>query len=156
MREKRRKMTDANYPAVVVKLPDEEGGGYLAFAPDLPGCMSDGQTDIEALQNLRSAIGEWCDEAKRLGRKIPTPGSAGREAEAHREEVLAVLKSQSETMERQQKLIGELNSELEDLKSRMGNLFSVGGLTVLSSGWDQELLPSELIAYGELPHYCLN
>jgi antitoxin HicB len=149
-------MTDANYPAVVVKLPDEDGGGYLAFAPDLPGCMSDGQTDVEALQNLRSAIGEWCDEAKKLGRKIPSPGSAGREAEAHREEVFAVLKSQNETMERQQKLIGELNSELEDLKSRMGNLLSAGGLSTLSAGWDQELLPSELMAYGELHPNCLN
>ena len=65
-------MTDAIYPAVVIKLPDDDGGAFMAYAPDLPGCMSDGPTDTEALQNLRLAIGKWCDEAKRLGRKVPT------------------------------------------------------------------------------------
>lgn len=115
-------MTDATYPAVVVKLPEEEGGGFAAYAPDLPGCMSDGQTDNEALNNLRLAIGEWCDEANRLGRDIPPPGSAAKAAAARRAEVMELLKSQTETMDRQQGVIKELSEELDDLKSKLGDL----------------------------------
>jgi antitoxin HicB len=71
----------ATYPAVVVEVSDEDGGGFMAYAPDLPGCLSGGQTDAEALQNLRLAIMEWCDEAERLGRRVPLPGSHARPLE---------------------------------------------------------------------------
>ena len=33
-------------------LHAEDGGGYLAVVPDLPGCMSDGDTPAEAVQNV--------------------------------------------------------------------------------------------------------
>ena len=32
----------------VRRLTEEEGGGWLATFPDLPGCMSDGETPEEA------------------------------------------------------------------------------------------------------------
>ncbi|WP_127075126.1 type II toxin-antitoxin system HicB family antitoxin [Rhodomicrobium lacus] len=89
-------MTDATYPAVVIKLPEKDGGGFLAYAPDLPGCMSDGETDAEALQYLRLAVDEWCDEAKRLGRDVPKPGSAAKAAQTHREDVAHLVKLQTE------------------------------------------------------------
>ncbi|PPQ34339.1 hypothetical protein CCS01_11245 [Rhodopila globiformis] len=54
-------------------LPEDEGGGYLAVAPDLLGCMADGATEEAAIADIRSAIGEWIDEAKRLGREVPEP-----------------------------------------------------------------------------------
>ena len=40
-------------------LTDEEGGGWLATFPDLPGCISDGATPEEALRNAAEAESAW-------------------------------------------------------------------------------------------------
>ena len=39
----------------VVLEPSEEGG-YTAYAPSLPGCISEGESKEEALRNIREAI----------------------------------------------------------------------------------------------------
>jgi len=39
----------------VVLEPSEEGG-YTVLVPSLPGCISEGDTKEEALQNIREAI----------------------------------------------------------------------------------------------------
>jgi antitoxin HicB len=39
------------YPFNIRQLSNEEGGGYLIEFPDLPGCMSDGETIDEAIAN---------------------------------------------------------------------------------------------------------
>lgn len=39
----------------VVLEPSEEGG-YTAYVPSLPGCVSEGESKEEALQNIREAI----------------------------------------------------------------------------------------------------
>jgi predicted RNase H-like HicB family nuclease len=137
-------MTDAIYPAVVVKISDEDGGGFLAFAPDLPGCMSDGQTDVEALGNLRLAINEWVDEALRLNREIPQPGSAGKAAQERRNKLLQIVKAQDEMIKRQQTIIKqelqELNGEILEIKTRLADL---------SPGWaEMELIPQTILMYG--------
>jgi predicted RNase H-like HicB family nuclease len=36
--------------------PDELDGGYISECLDLPGCMSQGDTEEEALENLADAI----------------------------------------------------------------------------------------------------
>ena len=41
--------------------------------PDLPGCMSDGESAYKALENVQGAIEEWKDAAVKLGRAIPNP-----------------------------------------------------------------------------------
>jgi predicted RNase H-like HicB family nuclease len=46
---------------------------YIAEIPELAGCMADGQTYLEALQNAEMAISEWIETAKILGRDIPIP-----------------------------------------------------------------------------------
>lgn len=51
----------------------EEDGAYLAEVPELPGCMSDGETPAKALQNVEVAISEWIETATELGREIPQP-----------------------------------------------------------------------------------
>lgn len=66
-------MTSLTYPVMVEPLPPQQGGGFLATVPDLPGCMSDGETPEEALRSVQEAIGEWIDEARRLGREVPKP-----------------------------------------------------------------------------------
>lgn len=66
-------MEQANYPMIVEPLPPEDGGGYLASVPDLPGCMSDGETPEEAVRNVQDAIAAWIEEAKAIGRPVPAP-----------------------------------------------------------------------------------
>ncbi len=67
-----------DYPIVIERLSKEDGGGFAGYVPDLPGCMSDGESHDEALANTRLAIAEWIETARRLGRTIPAPGSSRR------------------------------------------------------------------------------
>ncbi|WP_342770759.1 MULTISPECIES: type II toxin-antitoxin system HicB family antitoxin [unclassified Methanoculleus] len=39
-----------------VVLEPSEDGGYTAYVPSLPGCISEGDTREEALDNIREAI----------------------------------------------------------------------------------------------------
>ena len=48
-------------------------GTFIAEVPELPGCMADGQTYQEALNNVEAVIQEWIDTAHELGRPIPEP-----------------------------------------------------------------------------------
>jgi predicted RNase H-like HicB family nuclease len=66
-------MDRPDYSIVVEKLPASEGGGYIAIVPDLPGCMSDGETDVEALLNANDAIDQWVERARAMGRGLPEP-----------------------------------------------------------------------------------
>lgn len=61
------------YPVLIAPLSLEDGGGFMAFVPDLPGCMSDGETPEEALLNVQDAIACWVEAAKELGRTVPQP-----------------------------------------------------------------------------------
>lgn len=66
-------MSNRGYQIRIVKLSKEDGGGYLATIPELPGCMSDGETYEEALKNVQDAIEAWIDTAEHRGQKIPEP-----------------------------------------------------------------------------------
>ena len=46
---------------------------FIAEVPELAGCMADGKTYFEALQNVEIIIAEWIETALSLGRKIPVP-----------------------------------------------------------------------------------
>ncbi|MEA2981878.1 MAG: antitoxin HicB [Alphaproteobacteria bacterium] len=61
------------YPVRIERLADSDGGGYLATVPDLPGCMSDGETPEEALKNVQEAIASWIEAAKEWKQEIPKP-----------------------------------------------------------------------------------
>jgi predicted RNase H-like HicB family nuclease len=65
----------AQYSFQVRPLAKEEGGGYLIEFPDLPGCMSDGETPEEAIVNGRDAVKCYLLTAKEFGDQIPLPGS---------------------------------------------------------------------------------
>ncbi len=62
-----------DYTVVISALSTADGGGYLASVPELPGCMSDGETREEAVAAIQDAIEAWIEEAERLGRPIPEP-----------------------------------------------------------------------------------
>ena len=71
-----KEMTDpAFYPVHLRRLSAEEGGGWLAEVPDLPGCMSDGETPEEAVTNVEGAILSWIEAADDLHRPIPNPSA---------------------------------------------------------------------------------
>jgi predicted RNase H-like HicB family nuclease len=61
------------YPLIVEPLSEEDGGGFLARAPDLPGCMSDGESPEEAVINARDAVVAWIEAARDMGHAVPTP-----------------------------------------------------------------------------------
>ena len=63
----------ARYPITIRPLTEAEGGGFLALAPDLPGCMSDGETPADALANVYDAIECWIEGAEELGHRVPEP-----------------------------------------------------------------------------------
>lgn len=66
-------MSPLQYSVLVSPLSVEDGGGFLATVPDLPGCASDGETPQEALANVQDAIESWLEAASELAREIPVP-----------------------------------------------------------------------------------
>jgi len=62
-----------DYVIIIEPLSAEDGGGFLARIPDLPGCASDGDTDVEALHNAHDAIRAWIKQAQAMNRPIPRP-----------------------------------------------------------------------------------
>ena len=73
-------MRKPEYAVVIEPLSEEDGGGFLATVPDLPGCMTDGETREEAARNVDDAIASWLEEARSRGRAIPEPRAALRTA----------------------------------------------------------------------------
>ncbi|HEX8623250.1 MAG TPA: type II toxin-antitoxin system HicB family antitoxin [Allosphingosinicella sp.] len=65
--------TRGDYKVVIEPLSEEDGGGFLATVPELPGCMSDGSTRAEALANVEDAIATWLHCARKMGQAIPEP-----------------------------------------------------------------------------------
>ena len=64
------------YPVVLRPLNDEDGGGWIAIVPDLPGCMSDGASGDEAFKNVLDAIAAWEAVTRDDGQKQPVPDSS--------------------------------------------------------------------------------
>ena len=59
-----------SYRVSVRQLSKDEGGGFLAEYPDIPGCMSDGETIEEAIANGREALRD-CIEVFKERRRSP-------------------------------------------------------------------------------------
>jgi len=51
----------------------DEDEAFLVEVPELPGCMADGETYEEAVNNAQQVIHEWIETARKLGREIPEP-----------------------------------------------------------------------------------
>jgi predicted RNase H-like HicB family nuclease len=51
----------------------ETDNAYIVEVPELAGCMADGKSYAEALQNVEVVIKEWIETARSLGREIPVP-----------------------------------------------------------------------------------
>ncbi|MFT4579764.1 MAG: antitoxin HicB [Nitrospinales bacterium] len=61
------------YPFQIRELSKDDGGGFLITFPDLPGCMSDGDTIDEAMKNGEVAVKDWVKARKKFGKNVPEP-----------------------------------------------------------------------------------
>lgn len=108
----------SKYAVVILPLSAEDGGGFVGLAPDLLGCMSDGETPEEALRNTYDAIDEWIDEAQRRNLAVPAPGSAAKIHSAKMQSVRNALSKLEDVESRIQNIevsIRELNEQAENL-----------------------------------------
>ena len=56
-----------------VLIEQDEDGMYVAEVPSLPGCISQGQTREEAVENVREAIKAYLESLEAHGDRIPPP-----------------------------------------------------------------------------------
>jgi len=70
------------YAVHIQRLPASDGGGYLATVPELPGCMSDGETAEAALKNVQEAIESWVQVAEEWKLDAPDAELTARAVEA--------------------------------------------------------------------------
>ncbi|MDA8418569.1 MAG: type II toxin-antitoxin system HicB family antitoxin [Desulfobacteraceae bacterium] len=69
-------MAETTYPFEVRQLSAEDGGGFFVTFPDLPGCMADGETIMEAISNAMDAEESWLATAREFGDPIPAIGQS--------------------------------------------------------------------------------
>jgi predicted RNase H-like HicB family nuclease len=55
---------------VVIEI--DEDGVYVAQVPSLPGCISQGKTRAEALENIKDAIKGYIESLRKHGEPIPS------------------------------------------------------------------------------------
>lgn len=57
---------------LTIVLEAQEEGGFTVFVPALPGCISEGETREEAIENIREAIALYLESGE--NDKIEYPG----------------------------------------------------------------------------------
>jgi predicted RNase H-like HicB family nuclease len=56
-----------------VIIEQDEDGVYIAECPTLPGCVSQGRTRAEAIENIKDAMRGYLKSLKKHGDPIPPP-----------------------------------------------------------------------------------
>ena len=123
-----------DYPLVVCALSEDDGGGFAAFYPDLPGCMSDGGTPEEAVTNAQGAFASWMEIQEARGSEIPAPGDSGREVDHKIESLFNALKSVLDYAEHAEGRIQELEDHLSDLIQAMREDWRSSGALAAHAG----------------------
>ncbi len=54
-----------------VLMWQDENGDWIAEVPSLPGCVSDGKTREEALENVKEAIDLYIESLEARGKPVP-------------------------------------------------------------------------------------
>lgn len=62
-----------NLPYKMEIVPDKEEGGFVASFPDLPGCITIGDTIEEVIQNVIDAKKAWLEAELEVDAIIPEP-----------------------------------------------------------------------------------
>jgi len=56
-----------------VIINQDEDGMFIVKCPSLPGCVSQGKSRQEALDNIQDAIGGYLESLNKHGEPIPPP-----------------------------------------------------------------------------------
>lgn len=108
-------MNTENYTVVIHPLSEEDGGGFAAFVPDLPGCMGDGETKEAALADAHEAITAWIEAATELSRKVPEPGSAFERASERRKAMQEAMRALLDYADHAEGQIDRMEQQLDTL-----------------------------------------
>jgi len=64
-------MASRNANTFTIRFERAEEGGYTVTVPELPGCVTEGDTLAEALEMVKDAIAGWLQVAAQCGDPIP-------------------------------------------------------------------------------------
>ncbi len=56
-----------------ILIEQDEEGIFVAECPSLPGCVSQGKTRKEVIENIQDAIGGYLESLKKHNEPIPLP-----------------------------------------------------------------------------------
>ena len=65
-----------SYSFTIRPLSEADGGGFVIEYPDLPGCISDGETPEEALKHGSDAVKAYIANCVKHGDAAPSPTAA--------------------------------------------------------------------------------
>ena len=65
-----------SYSFTIRPLSEADGGGFAIEYPDLPGCLSDGETPEEALKHGSDAVKAYLMNCVKHGDAVPSPTAA--------------------------------------------------------------------------------
>ena len=68
-----KKPFEGNWKAKVRDRMRNEDGGFVAEAPEVPGCAAHGDTQQAALEHISQSVDLWIETARELGDPIPEP-----------------------------------------------------------------------------------
>lgn len=91
------------YPTQITEIDIKDGGGFLVEIPLLKGCVSDGETIAEALENINEAKKEWLVYMLENGLPIPEPLDVSKYSGKF---VVRIPKSLHKTISEQSKMEG--------------------------------------------------
>lgn len=117
----------SKYTVFVSALSEEDGGGFLARVPDLPGCMGDGETKEDAIRDAESAIVEWIQEYDKMGREVPPPGSFIEEARNRRDDELKLLMKLRDALRENESDFASLETRIDALERDVQYLIDILG-----------------------------
>jgi predicted RNase H-like HicB family nuclease len=145
------------YPAQV--FWSEEDDGFVAIAPDLPGCSAIGDTQHEALAELQDAIAAWIEAARAAGNPIPPPSHPAREADYSGKILLRMPRDLHGRLASQAKSQSvSLNQYIVYLLTSASTERSIEGWIPTVVGTVPAIIPSEYanIAYSQIAPAWLN
>lgn len=113
------------YLIVVAALTEEDGGGYLARVPDLPGCFGDGESREAATVDAEKAIVEWIEEYAKMGREIPLPGSTEQEMRASRDAEIKFINHLRDSLRAKEQDFESLDMRLNRIEDDLEQLLAL-------------------------------
>ena len=68
----RDELAEASRYSPLVRWSDEDAA-YVVTVPELPGCITHGATQAEAIRQAQDAIATWLEGARTAGDPVPPP-----------------------------------------------------------------------------------